>query len=143
MKKFLEEFKAFAFKGNVFDMAVGIIIGSAFTGIINSFVSDIISPLLGLFGTVNLANMNVVLKQGADAESSVILNYGAFLSAVINFLLMALVLFLMVKTVNKARTEAEKFKKKEEAPAEEPKKSDELVALEEIRDLLKAQASKK
>lgn len=143
MKKFLEEFKAFAFKGNVFDMAVGIIIGSAFTGIINSFVSDIISPLLGLFGTVNLANMNVVLKQGADAESSVILNYGAFLSAVINFLLMALVLFLMVKTVNKARTEAEKFKKKEEAPAEEPKKSDELVALEEIRDLLKEQASKK
>lgn len=140
MKKFIEEFKQFALKGNVMDMAVGVIIGSAFSAIVNSLVSDILSPILGLFGTNNLADMKLVLKQGATPDETVTLNYGAFITAVINFIIMALILFLIVKAINKAKELAEHNKPK---PAEEaPKKSDELIVLEEIRDSLKKQNEK-
>ena len=108
MKKFIEEFKKFIMRGNVLDMAVGIIIGGAFTAIVSSLVEDIISPILGLFGSANLADMNVTLKEG------VTLNYGSFISAIINFLLIALVIFCIVKAINKAQ---DKIKKPEEAPA--------------------------
>ncbi len=107
MKKFINEFKEFISRGNVMDMAVGIIIGGAFTGIVSSLVEDIINPVLGLFGGMNLDKMHVNLFGEAT------LNYGRFITAIINFLLMSLVLFLLIRTVNKAKS---KFAaKKEEA----------------------------
>ncbi len=112
MKKFVEEFKKFIMRGNVMDMAVGIIIGGAFTAIVTSLVEDIISPILGMFGSANLADANVTLKEG------VTLNYGSFISAIINFLLIALVIFCMVKAINKAQ---EKVKKPEEPAAPKTK----------------------
>ncbi|TDP59076.1 large conductance mechanosensitive channel protein MscL [Aminicella lysinilytica] len=94
MKKFMEEFKEFALKGNVMDMAVGIIIGAAFTAIVTSLVSDIISPLLGLIVKVNFADLKATVG-GATFM------YGNFIMAVINFLLIALVLFLIIRSINK------------------------------------------
>lgn len=109
MKKFMKEFKEFISRGNVMDMAVGVIIGGAFTGIVSSLVEDIINPLLGLFGGMNFDQFSVTLMGTAT------LNYGKFITAVINFLIMALVVFLIVRTMNKA---AAKFapKKGPEAP---------------------------
>ena len=94
MKKFLEEFKTFALKGNVMDMAVGVIIGAAFQAIVSSLVSDIISPLLGSFAGMNFDTLSVSIN-GAT------LAYEKFITAVINFLIMAFVLFMIVKTINK------------------------------------------
>lgn len=105
MKKFFGEFKEFISRGNVMDMAVGIIIGGAFTAIVTSLVEDIISPLLGLFGGLNFDQLSVNLL------GQVTLNYGKFITAIINFLIMALVVFLIVRTMNKA---AAKLKRKEE-----------------------------
>lgn len=105
MKKFFGEFKEFISRGNVMDMAVGIIIGGAFTAIVTSLVEDIISPLLGLFGGLNFDQLSVNLL------GQVTLNYGKFITAIINFLIMALVVFLIVRTMNKA---AARLKKKEE-----------------------------
>ncbi|PWJ51303.1 large conductance mechanosensitive channel protein MscL [Faecalicatena contorta] len=96
MKKFMEEFKAFISRGNVMDMAVGIIIGGAFTSIVSSLVEDIINPVLGLFGGMNLDKISVKLF------GEVTLNYGKFIASIINFLLMSFVLFLIIRTVNKA-----------------------------------------
>ena len=108
MKGFIDEFKEFISRGNVMDMAVGIIIGGAFTAIVNSLVEDLISPLLGLFGGMNFDQM--ALKLSGD----VTLNYGKFITAVINFLLIAFVLFSIIKAMNAA---AGKLKKaEEEAP---------------------------
>lgn len=107
MKKFLDEFKAFISRGNVMDMAVGIIIGGAFTAIVNSLVEDIISPILGLFGSTNLSGMKLELKDGG-----VTFAYGNFISAVINFLLIAFVLFNIIKAMNKLQG---MVKKEEEA----------------------------
>ena len=126
MKKFLEEFKTFALKGNVMDMAVGVIIGAAFQAIVSSLVSDIISPLLGSFAGMNFDSLSVSIN-GAT------LAYGKFITAVINFLIMALVLFMIVKTINKISSMFHEEKMEEES---EPKKSDELVALEKIVSLL-------
>ena len=96
MKKFFKEFKEFINRGNVMDMAVGIIIGGAFTSIVSSLVEDIINPFLGLFGGMNFD------KLSWNILDEVTLNYGKFLTAVINFLIMALVVFLMVKALNTA-----------------------------------------
>lgn len=126
MKKFLEEFKTFALKGNVMDMAVGVIIGAAFQAIVSSLVSDIISPLLGSFAGMNFDSLSVSIN-GAT------LAYGKFTTAVINFLIMALVLFMIVKTINKISSMFHEEKIEEES---EPKKSDELIALEKIVSLL-------
>ena len=126
MKKFLEEFKTFALKGNVMDMAVGVIIGAAFQAIVSSLVSDIISPLLGSFAGMNFDSLSVSIN-GAT------LAYGKFITAVINFLIMALVLFMIVKTINKISSMFHEEKMEEES---EPKKSDELIALEKIVSLL-------
>ena len=130
MKKFLKEFKEFIAKGNVMTMAVGIIIGSAFTAITTSLVNDIFTPLLGvLIGGINFSGICVTI---GDAQ----IMFGTFIQAVINFLLTAFVLFLMIKSFNKLQ------RKKEEAPKKAPEPSAEEKLLTEIRDLLKAQQEK-
>lgn len=111
MKNFIKEFKEFISRGNVMDMAVGIIIGGAFTSIVSSLVEDIINPILGLFGGMNFDQLKLNLL------GEVTLNYGKFISAVINFLIMALIVFIMMKAMNGF---AEKFKHTEET-VEEPK----------------------
>lgn len=119
MKKFFEEFKKFISRGNVMDMAVGVIIGGAFTAIVNSLVNDIFMPVLSLItGGFDIAGMSVSFGVGDNAAT---LNYGAFLSAVINFLLIALVIFCIIKAVNTAKDKMQK-KQEEEAPAPTTKK---------------------
>lgn len=111
MKKFFEEFKKFIARGNVMDMAVGVIIGGAFTGIVTSLVNDIITPLLGLFGGMNFN------KYQWNITQDVVLYYGNFITAIINFLIMALIVFIIVRTLNNA---GKKFKK--DTPAKTTKK---------------------
>ena len=119
MKKFFEEFKKFISRGNVMDMAVGVILGGAFTAIVNSLVNDIFMPLLSLItGGFDIAGMSVSFGVGDNAAT---LNYGAFLSAVINFLLIALVIFCIIKAMNTAKDKMLK-KQEEEAPAPTTKK---------------------
>ena len=119
MKKFFEEFKKFISRGNVMDMAVGVIIGGAFTAIVNSLVNDIFMPVLSLItGGFDIAGMSVSFGVGDNAAT---LNYGAFLSAVINFLLIALVIFCIIKAMNTATDKMLK-KQEEEAPAPTTKK---------------------
>ncbi len=108
-KGFLQEFQKFISRGNVMDMAIGVIIGGAFSSIINSLVTDIISPVLGIFGGMNFDNYS--LKLMGDAT----LNYGKFLTAVVNFLIMALVIFCMMKAINSLTARLQK--KEEEKPA--------------------------
>ena len=133
MKKFFSEFKAFIARGDVLSMAIGIIIGSTFTAIVNSLVKDIITPLIGvILGGIDFSGMSVTIGE------SVIL-FGSFIQAVINFLLTAFVLVLVVKAVNAMKAAAEKKAKEEEeakpaAPAPTPA---DIVLLTEIRDLLK------
>ncbi|MBQ8842249.1 MAG: large-conductance mechanosensitive channel protein MscL [Ruminiclostridium sp.] len=142
------EFKEFISRGNVMDMAVGVIIGGAFTKIVNSVVSDIITPALGLLtGNVDFAELKVVLSEAVMEGETVVkeelaIRYGVFLDALINFLLIAICVFLMVKVINTIKTKAEALKKKEEeeAAAEEaaaPAPDPQLELLTEIRDLLK------
>lgn len=111
MKKFFTEFKEFIARGNVMDMAVGIIIGGAFTTIVSSLVEDIINPILGIFGGMNFDQLSVKLLGEAT------LNYGKFITAVINFLIMALVIFVIMKTIN---TMMDKAKPKADEPEAEP-----------------------
>ncbi len=132
----LKEFKAFAMRGNVIDLAVGVIIGAAFTSIVTSLVNDIIMPPLGLvIGGIDFSNFFVTLKgdsyptlEAAKAAGAVTINYGLFLNAVLKFVIVAFAIFLVVKQINRF---------KEEAPAEpaKPTRSEELLA--EIRDALK------
>ena len=129
--KFFTEFKAFVLRGNVMDMAVGIIIGGAFSGIVTALTTDIINPLINGIGGAELGG---TLKIYGGQE----ILYGHFISSIINFILMAFVLFVLLKFVNKL---VNLNKKKEEPKKEEPpKKSDEVLLLEEIRDLLKKNA---
>jgi len=107
MKKFASEFKEFISRGNVMDMAVGIIIGAAFKAIVDSLVADIINPILGIFGGKDLSALSVTLK--GDAA----LNYGNFIASIINFLIMAFIIFVMMKAINKIRSIGKK-------PEEEP-----------------------
>lgn len=113
MKKFMKEFKEFVSRGNVMDMAVGIIIGGAFTSIVSSLVEDIINPILGIFGGMNFDRLCIQLTGDAT------LNYGKFITAVINFLVMALVVFIIVKIMNSA---AKRLEPKKEAEAPKTKK---------------------
>ena len=127
MKRFLEEFKAFAMRGNVMDLAVGVIVGGAFSAITTSLINDIIMPVVGIFvSEASFADLSVTIG-GAQ------ITYGNFIQAVVNFLIMAFVVFCMVKAVNRVA------RKKEAAPPpapEPPKPSPELEVLMEIRDLL-------
>ena len=108
---FVKEFKEFIMRGNVMDLAVGVIIGGAFTAIVTSLNEDIITPLIGIFGGTDFSNLTVKLGSG---ESAPVLAYGNFITAVINFLITALVLFILIKAINNA---SNKMKKPEEAPA--------------------------
>lgn len=117
MKKFFEEFKAFISKGNVMDLAVGVIIGGAFQSIVNSLVNDILMPLLSMLtGGVNFASWAITVGKG-ELENPATLTYGNFISAIINFLLMALVLFLIIKAMNSAKSALAKPKAAEEEKA--------------------------
>lgn len=144
MKKFFEEFRTFISKGNVMDMAVGVIVGGAFGAITKSLVDNVITPLLAfLFGTPNTDALNITLRAADEAAGTeaIVLGLGTFVGAIINFLVIALVLFSVIKAFNKARDVAENLKKKEEeeaaaAEAEDPKPtSEELLGaiLEELR----------
>ena len=139
MKKFFEEFKTFIAKGNVLDMAVGVIIGGAFGAITKSLVDNVITPLLAwLFNSPNTDALNIVLrpeiKQGEEiVQTGVTLGLGTLVGAIINFLIVAFVLFCVIKAFNKAREIAEaKKKKEEEAKPEEPAKPTTEELLTEI-----------
>ncbi|WP_439111136.1 large conductance mechanosensitive channel protein MscL [Lentibacter sp.] len=139
----LQEFKDFIAKGNVMDMAVGIIIGAAFTAIVGSLVADLINPIIGLaMGGVDFTNMYAVLSgtvaEGASLEAAresgaAVFAYGSFIMAVINFLIIAFVVFMLVRNVNKIKDAAAK---EEEAVEEAPAGPTELDLLAEIRDAL-------
>lgn len=130
--KIFEEFKTFAMKGNVIDMAVGIIIGAAFGKIVSSIVSDIIMPPLGLLiGGVNFTDLKFVMKAATEINPPVTWNYGNFLQVCFDFLIVAFAVFMVIKAMNAAK------KKEEAAPAAPPVPSKEETLLTEIRDLLK------
>ena len=142
MKKFVEEFKTFISRGNVMDMAVGVIVGGAFGAITGSLVNDVVTTLLAvLFKSPNTDALNITLRAADEAAGTeaIVLGLGTFLGAIINFLIIALVLFSVIKAINKARELAEKAKKKEEEEAaaeEEPKPTTEEL-LGAILDELK------
>ncbi len=127
MKKFMNEFKEFALKGNMMDLAIGMIIGAAFTSLISSLVDDIINPFLGLFtGKIDFANLFVALDGGdyatleaAETAGAAVIKYGSFISNIINFIIMAFVVFLIVKGLNTMRKRAEK-PAEEAAPTTKP-----------------------
>lgn len=159
MSKFIEEFKKFAFKGNMIDMAVGIIIGGAFGKIVTSLVNDVIMPPIGaLIGNKNFADLAITLKQASvdaagNAVPAVTLNYGNFIQVLIDFLIVALVIFLVIKGMNRLGEAAEKVARRAKnagpeetaeqaepaapAPPAEPVPTKEEALLAEIRDLLK------
>lgn len=131
MKKFIEEFKKFAMKGNVMDLAVGMMIGSAFTAIVTSLVNDILTPLIStIFSAEDFSSLKILLVDKGDPSLNTYLSYGSFIQSVINFLIVAFCIFIMVRVINRI------YPKPETKPAE-PVKSDETKALEEIIDLLK------
>ena len=124
MKKILAEFKEFALKGNMIDLAIGVVIGQAFNGVVNSIVKDIFTPIIGIIiGGKDFSNLSITV-----GESKIM--YGALIQSLINFLIVAVCLFMVVKVMNIFR------RKKEEPAEEEPKKADDIVLLEEIRDVL-------
>ena len=127
-----KEFKEFAMKGNMLDMAIGIVIGAAFGKIVSSVVADVLMPPLGmLLGGVNFAALKLTLKEAVGDTAAVTLNYGAFLQTVVDFVIVAFAIFLMIKGINSMR------KKQEEAPAAPAPPPNQEVLLAEIRDLLK------
>ena len=138
MKKFFAEFKTFAMRGNVMDMAIGVVIGAAFGKITTSIVNDIIMTLIGLVtGGIDLTQWNILLNSAAVAAGAdpVTLGIGNLLAVILDFIIVAFAMFLLVKAMNKL---ASLKKKEEEAPEEDPKPTSEEL-LTEIRDLLKAQ----
>ena len=155
MKKFFEEFKAFAMRGNVIDLAVGVVIGGAFGKITTSIVNDIIMPIIGVItGGLNFSDWKIVLKEavtslGADGievveKAEVAITFGNTIAVIVDFIIIAFAVFCMVKAINTMHAKADALKKKEEeaaaeetAPAAEPEPSAEEKLLAEIRDLLK------
>lgn len=139
--KILDEFRTFAMRGSVIDLAVGVVVGAAFTAIVNSLVKDVITPPIGLaLGGIDFSNFFFVLKgkaglatlKAAQDAGAVTINYGAFIQAIINFLIVAFVLFLIVRSINKLSVP------KEAPPAAPPPPPEDVVLLREIRDLLKS-----
>ena len=147
MKKIFKEFGDFIKRGNVIDLAVAVVIGGAFSSIVTSLVNDIIMPVISLAtGGIDFSNLFISLNgekyatlAAAKEAGASVLAYGSFLQAVINFLIIAFVIFMIVKAMNAAMEKMSKLKhkKEEEKKEEEPAKSDEVVLLEQIRDLLK------
>ena len=130
---FIQEFKEFAMKGNVIDMAVGVVIGGAFGKIVTSLVSDIMMPVIGLLtGGVNFTDLKIVLKEAVGQTPAVTINYGSFIQVTVDFIIIAFCIFCAIKAINKL---------KKPAPAPEPaapaEPSEEIKLLTEIRDLLK------
>ena len=129
----MQEFKTFALKGNVVDMAVGIIIGGAFGKIVSSFVADVIMPPIGLLlGGADFSDLAIVLKKAVGETPAVTLNYGKFVQTSVDFIIIAFAIFIMVKAMNSLK------KKEVAAPAAPPPPSKEELLLAEIRDLLKS-----
>ncbi len=129
----IKEFKEFAMKGNVADMAVGIIIGAAFGKIVSSLVNDVLMPPIGmLIGNVDFSSLGIVLKAAEGTTPAVIMKYGLFVNSIIDFVIVAFAIFLMIRALNSLK------KKEAEAPAAPAAPPKQEVLLEEIRDLLKA-----
>ncbi|MCJ7553619.1 MAG: large-conductance mechanosensitive channel protein MscL [Ignavibacteriaceae bacterium] len=129
--KMMQEFKAFAMRGNVVDMAVGIIIGVAFGKIVSSFVSDVIMPPIGaLLGGVDFSTLSVTIKEASGGVEAVTLKYGMFINTVIDFIIIAFAIFMAIKAMNSLK------KKEEEKPAAPPEPPADVKLLTEIRDLL-------
>ena len=144
MKKFIEEFKAFISRGNVLDMAIGVIVGGAFGAITGSLVSDVITPLLAvLFNSPNTDALNITLRAGSEGVEPIVLGLGTFLGTIINFLVIALVLFSVIKAINKARDLAEKAKKKEEEEAAAAAEEDPKPSTEELLGAILEELKKK
>ena len=128
----MSEFKSFAMRGNVIDMAVGIVIGGAFGKIVSSFVNDVLMPPIGMMmGGVDFSDLAVVLQEASGDVAAVTLNYGSFVQTVVDFLIIAFAIFMVIKAMNNMK------KKEEEAPEAPPKPSAEVELLTEIRDSLK------
>ncbi len=128
-----KEFKEFAVKGNMLDLAIGLVLGAAFGAVVNSLVGDIFTPLIGLItGGVDFKALAITLKASDGDNPPLLLNYGSFLQFVLNFLIVALALFFVIKTINRLR------RAKEPEPVPEPEPPREEILLEEIRDILKS-----
>ena len=143
-KGFFAEFKAFAMRGNVVDLAVGMIIGSAFGKITTSLVNDILMPFISwIFGTRDMTALNLVVRPeivndaGEVTQAAITIGFGTFVATVIDFLLVAMVVFMVVKAMNTAKAKMEKKAEEEATPPAPPAPSAEEVLLTEIRDLLK------
>ena len=135
--KLFDEFKAFVMRGNVVDMAVGVIIGGAFGKIVTSLVNDIFMPIIGvLIGNVNFSDLQIKLGEPLEGAEQAAIKYGMFIQEIVNFLIIALCIFMVIKVVNKLQ------KKNEEAPAPAPEPTKEEVLLTEIRDALNKIAEK-
>ncbi|MBW1658983.1 MAG: large-conductance mechanosensitive channel protein MscL [Deltaproteobacteria bacterium] len=131
----MKEFKEFAMKGNVVDMAVGIVIGAAFGKIVSSFVKDVLMPPIGmLMGGVNFSDLSFVLKEAVGKSPAVVVKYGIFIQTVIDFVIVAFAIFMLIKGINAMK------RKEEEAPAAPPEPPKEEILLTEIRDILKEKA---
>ena len=131
----MSEFKKFAMRGNVVDMAVGIVIGAAFGNIVKSFVNDVLMPPIGMaIGGVDFSQLSLTLQEATEEAEAVVISYGSFIQNVVDFLIVAFAIFMVVKAMNSMK------KKEEEKPAEPPKPPAEEVLLTEIRDLLKQQS---
>jgi large conductance mechanosensitive channel len=140
---FWSEFKTFIARGNVIDMAVGVVVGSAFTAVVNSLVQQIINPIIGkLMGGLDLSEYKIVLTEATEDTAECAIMYGSLIQSIINFLIVALCIFCVVRVMNKTKDAFEKKKKtEEEVPAEEApapaEPSEEILLLREIRDSLK------
>ena len=146
--KFVEEFKKFITRGNVMDLAVGLIIGSAFTAIVKSLVNDIVMPIVGtVLGGVNFTHLRVVIREATVETPELAITYGNFLQSVVDFLIIAFVVFMIVKSVNRVRELREQLEREEEAKvvaeatqqAPPPAIPADIALLTAIRDLLKEQ----
>ena len=135
--KLFDEFKAFVMRGNVVDMAVGVIIGGAFGKIVTSLVNDIFMPIIGLIlGNVNFSSLEIKLGEPVEGVEQAAIKYGMFIQEIVNFIIIAFCIFMFIKVINKMQ------KKKEEAPAPAPEPTKEEVLLTEIRDALNKIADK-
>ncbi|GAB4290837.1 MAG: large-conductance mechanosensitive channel protein MscL [Ignavibacteriaceae bacterium] len=128
----INEFKKFALRGNVVDMAVGIIIGAAFGKIVSSLVNDVIMPPIGLIiGGIDFSRLSLTLAEATEETAAVTINYGVFINNLVDFIIVAFAIFMVIKAINSMK------KKEAEKPAPPPKPSEEVLLLGEIRDLLK------
>ena len=135
--KLVDEFKAFVMRGNVVDMAVGVIIGGAFSKIVTSLVNDIFMPIIGMvLGNVDFTSLEIKLGEPVEGAQQAAIRYGMFIQEIVNFLIIAFCIFMVIKLINKAK------KKKDEEPAPAPEPTKEEVLLTEIRDALNKMADK-